>query len=204
MTAKNFKWQYYYLELIYFVFGYAAYTYGAAWLMTRDDPNFGPKFPFLLLVGELIVLSTTLTYLFVGLGVYVNLSDFSKGLYRLLFHPVATELLMLMPTRYLQRRYAVNDPVRRTIPCLHAQLHVAIIGRALLLAMGSTTAIWVTSILVDVEQTLLRLTMKHRDKLVMRLFKGKEAANEIENQPVVISVNVLTDQLIENSGKKYL
>ena len=89
----------------------------------------------------------------------------------MLIHPILTELGMAVPNRILQRLSVTSDPISRTVPVLHAQLHAAIMGRALLLSMSTPQGIWITAVLVEITQVLFRVTLEQRDLFMMRLVK---------------------------------
>ena len=63
---------------------------------------------------------------------------------------------MILPSRYMQRRYNIEDPLEQSVPTLHAQTHSAIIGRMILINIKSPAAIWITAILVNVSQMIFR------------------------------------------------
>ena len=124
ILTNYLHWWYYYLELVFIIFGYALYSVIAGYWVSKSK-----SFAIQLLVSEIIVLVFTFSYLWILMPIYSALpNDLYRGAVRLcmirsifillcflnfviVLHPIVTEVTMVMPSRYLQRRYNIKGVI---------------------------------------------------------------------------------------------
>lgn len=190
MSKRIYVW-YYYLDFSFFLFGFLPLSIHIAYeIISEKDINFTIKYA----LSQLFVIVSALGYTFFLFPMFLELSDTYKIIWRLTVHPIWFEITMLLPQRILAAGDKTNtNQYTKFLPVMHSIFHNVTIGRMLLFTLNDIYISLFLITLTNIQEIVLRLTIKWRDDTVSKIFRLKH--HDTDN--IVHGCVILMEMMLE-------
>jgi len=127
------------------------------------------------LLTELFVTVTTLIYAMFLMWYYAKFNNIGKALWRAFFHPLFSEIVILIPVRFLVHHHISSSATKNVMYCLaivHAQSHAVIMGRLMMPAIDDLGIFTFCVFLVNIMKICVRSFSRYRDMMAYKLLRG--------------------------------
>ena len=133
--------------------------------------------------------------------VYFNMSTVMRVVVRVTIHPLLVEIVSAA-LRYSSPHYRGMRLSRVNALLFPAQIGLAMFGRFLIVTMDSLVAQLIVSIILSAQELFMRLTIAHRDRVIVRIFKGKAHVQQVNSRGARYrrAVSVCSEIIGENSS----
>jgi hypothetical protein len=199
LYSADFPYWYYHIDTILVVVFYVSISFAVGYFGKRSI-----KEGFWLMLTELFVAAAAIAYGMFLMMYYGLIDGWGKVFYRAIFHPLYSEIFVLVPVRLLVHHHIKsNKNVMYCLAIVHAQSHSAAMGRLMLPAIEDIMLFVVCVIIYNLFRFMLRVVSRKREKLLYRVMEmmGFHDVKPAEsNASFTGSVEIQTEILMENSA----
>lgn len=200
LLLLNVRILYYYLDFLYFFFGFLPMSLFAGWIINQK----ATVMTILFGIAEFITICGALSYAFFLFPIFTHSNAIIQLFWVIFFHPIFFELFLSIGPRILVKLQKDTNP-NMVVLITHAMFHNATIGRMVLFCINETWVLLVAIFVTSVIEYFDRMTLFARDKILLNQLKKKfkvETEEEIdEEKDTTISSHILNIKMvIELSG----
>lgn len=192
---------YYYLDFLYFFFGFTPMSLLAGWIITQKAAGMTILFG----IAELCTIVGALGYMFFLFPIFTRIGSIAQLFWVTLFHPLFFELFLALGPRILLKLHKDSDP-KLVVLATHSMFHYYTIGKMVLSSIGETWVLIVAIVVTSAIEFVDRITLFRRDELILnRLYSllkisPEKGEKETENAASMSSHLLNTRMVIEFSG----